>query len=86
MTRSVNDVDLVITVGNGGVFGENGDPSLFFDVIAVHDTLIYLLVGSKGSRLLEKFVYQCGLAVVDVCDNSDVFDFLHENSYRIKGA
>ena len=42
-TWRINDVDLAALVGNGGVLRKNGDATLPFQVVGVHDTIIGLL-------------------------------------------
>ena len=52
VTRGVDNVDLVVAVGNSSIFGKDCNPSLFLDVIAVHRSLFHFLVGSECSALL----------------------------------
>jgi len=47
-------------------------PALALEVVRVHDALLDVLVRGKGARLLQQFVDQRGLAVVDVGDDGDV--------------
>ena len=72
VARGVDDVDLDILVISGGVLGENGDATLTLEVAAVHNALIYVLVGTENTALLEHFVNEGGLAVIDVRDDRDV--------------
>ncbi|CSB98622.1 Uncharacterised protein [Vibrio cholerae] len=39
MSWGVYDVDTVIIPVDGGVFRQNGDTTLFFNVVRVHDSL-----------------------------------------------
>jgi hypothetical protein len=66
VARRVDDVDLHVAVGHGGVLGEDGDPLLPLEVHGVHDALVDVLVGAKGAGLPEHLVDEGGLAVVDV--------------------
>ena len=72
MSRGVYDVDLDILVAHGGVFGEDGDPALTLECVAVHDALLGRLIFAVGAALLEQFIDQGGLTVVNVCDNGDI--------------
>ena len=79
--RSIDDVNVVAVVFDGGVFGENGDTALFFQVVAVHHALFYLLVGAESARLAQKLVYQRGFAVVDVGDDGDIANVFHGDGF-----
>ena len=46
---SVDNVDAVAAVFDGAVLGQNGDATLFFDGIAVHDPFAHLFVGGEGA-------------------------------------
>ena len=72
MPGGVDDVDFDPLVVNGGVFCENGDTAFAFEVVAVHDALIDLLIFAESARLPEHLVHECGLAVVNVRDNRDI--------------
>ena len=72
MSRSVNDIDLCIFINNCSVFGKNGNPSFPFNIAAVHDSFLYLLIGTEDTALSEQLIHQCGFAVVNVRDDRDV--------------
>ena len=72
VARRVHDVDLHVLVVDGGVLGQNGDAALPLQIVGVHDALHRGLVLAVDAALLEHFVHQGGLAVVDVGDNGDV--------------
>ena len=61
---------------HGRVLGQNGDAALTFDVAGVHDAVGHLLVFTENAALLEHFIHQSGLAVVNVGDDSDVADIV----------
>ncbi len=47
----------------------------------IHHALDHLLILSEDARLPQQAVYQCCLAVVDVCNNCDIskiFSFRHK--------
>ena len=56
VSRSVDDVDVVAFVIDGGVFGENGNTAFFFNVVAVHHALVNLLVGAECTGLAQQLV------------------------------
>ena len=75
--RGVDDVDVVFVPLERGILRADCDPLFFLEIHRVHDPLLELLVGLKGSRLTEQLVNQGGLAVVDVGDDSDVANIFH---------
>ena len=52
MARSIDDVDLGIFIGNGGILGQNGDAALTLNIIGVHDAFLNLLIFSEDAGLL----------------------------------
>ena len=73
----VDNVDFVILVTDGNIFGEDGDASLTFQVVVVKKEFLLLLVLTEKIALVKKAVNESGFAVIDVGDNCYVFDFLH---------
>ena len=79
MSGGINDVDFGIAIVYGCVFGKNGNPSFPFNIAAVHDSFLYLLIGTEDTALSEQLIHQCGFAVVNVGNNryvSDIFNIL----------
>ncbi len=72
VSRGVDDVDMGVAILDRTVLGENGDATLFFEVIAVHDPFGDLLVFTEGAGLAQKLVDEGGFAVVDVRDDGNV--------------
>src|SRR5690606_34967409 len=68
----VHDVDLLAVPQHGGVLGEDGDTTLSFDSVAVHDALFHDLVGTEDIGLAQHAVDEGRLAVVDVRYDGDV--------------
>ena len=68
----VDDVDFHVVIKNRGVFGEDGDATLAFQFVRVHDSFDVVFVGAKGAALLQHGIDQRGFAVVNVRDDSDV--------------
>ena len=71
----VDNIDFIIFEENAGMFRENGDPALFFLVIAVHDPFRDLFVVPKNVRLAQEAVQHGGFTVVDVGDDGNIADF-----------
>ena len=82
VTRGVDDVDLGVTVADGGVFGENGDAAFALKVARVHDALDDLLIFAVDAALLEHFIDQRGLAVVNVGNDGDVAELVVLHRYN----
>ena len=72
VARGVHDIDLGVAVLDGGVFGQDGDAPLPFQIAGVHHPVHHLLVLPVRAALLEQLVHQCGLAVVHVGDDGHV--------------
>jgi hypothetical protein len=53
-------------------FARIGDAALALDVVRIHDAFDEVLVRGEGARLLQQFVDERGLPVVDVGDDGDV--------------
>ncbi len=68
----VDDVDPRALPGHRGALGEDGDPALALDVVAVQRPFLDVLVVAKGARLLQQPVDQGRLAVIDMRDDRDV--------------
>ena len=78
VTGSIDDVDFIIAVFYRRVFGKNGNSSFSFEIVGVHNSVVYHLVGTERSALFQKFVYKRGFAVVDVRYYSNVsYVFFH---------
>ena len=76
VARGVHNIDLCVAVANGGIFGQNGNAALTLQVIGVHDTIHGLLILPVHTTLLEHFVHQSGLAVVDMGDDGNISQFI----------
>ena len=48
----VNDIDAVVVPVNGRVFGQDGNTTLFLDIVRVHDAFLRFASGFEGARLL----------------------------------
>ena len=55
-----------------GVLGENRDPALALEFVAVHGAFSNAFVGAERATLVQQGVDQRGFAVVDVGDDGDV--------------
>ncbi len=81
---SVHDIDVVILVFEGGVFGADRNALFLFQVHRVHQAFLgrFVLVGAEGARLLEQAVHQSRFAMINVRDDGDVADVLHIVNFR----
>src|SRR5262249_52617507 len=89
VTRRIDDVDLGVVEEQRGVFRENGDAALAFQVVGVHHAFDDFLIGAENAALAQHGVDEGGLAVVDVRDDCDVANILthsFENSVDTKIA
>ena len=72
MSGGIDDIDLGVSVHDGGVLGQNGDTALALQIITIHDAVVDDLVGAENARLTEELVDQSGLAVVNVGNDRDI--------------
>ncbi len=72
VARGIDDVDLGVAVADGGVLGKDGDAALALEIVRVHHAVHDLLIFAVHAALLEHFVNEGGLAVVNVGDDGDV--------------
>ena len=75
VARGIDNVDLGVAVADGGVFGEDRDAALTLEVVRVHDAVDDLLIFAVHAALLEHFVDEGGLAVVDMGDDGYIAKF-----------
>ena len=71
----VHDVDFHILVADGSVLGQNGNAPLPLQITGVHNPIHGGLVLPVDAALLQHFVDQGGLAVVNVGNNGNIADF-----------
>ncbi len=84
MTGGIHDVDVVILVFESGVLGLDGNALLAFEVHRIHDALLggLRLIGAKSARLFEQAIDEGRLAMVNMGDNGDISDMLHNGLNR----
>ena len=75
VARGIDNVDLGVAVADGGVFSKDRDAALSLEVVRVHDAVDDLLIFAVHAALLEHFVDEGGLAVVDVGDDGYIAKF-----------
>ena len=51
MSGGVNNINFYTIVSDGGVFREDGDTTLSFDIIGVHNTLLNFLIFTEYTAL-----------------------------------
>ena len=76
VARGIDDVDFIVFIANGGVLGKNGDAALPLQVAGVHHALHRCLIFPVDAALLQHFVHQGGLAVVNVGNDGNISDFI----------
>ena len=72
VTGRVDQVDLDALPGDGRGLGQDGDAALALLIVGVHDTVDHRLVGSEGASGAQQRIDECGLAVIDMRDQSNV--------------
>ena len=80
MSWGVHDVDLDALVDDGTVLGVDGDAAFTFQVVAVHDAVHDLFIGTEYIALAQECVHQRGFSSVDMGDDGyidDLFFFVH---------
>ena len=65
MSRGVDDVDFLILIKYGSIFGKNRDTTLTLNIVGVHDTL--------GNLLIQKVNEEKAALLYDFIDNSKLF-------------
>ena len=68
----VHDVDAGVAPDHRGALGEDGDPALTLQVVAVERALGHHLMVAERAGLAKELVDQGGLAMIDVSDDRDV--------------
>jgi hypothetical protein len=77
VTRGIYNVYVVTVPVNSGVFGQNGNTTLFLLIVGVHDSLNIPTTGVQRAGEVQQFINQSSLAMVNVGDNGDVADFFN---------
>jgi hypothetical protein len=78
VTWCIDDVDAIAVPVKGGVLRPDGDAFFALEIHRVHHAFLDLLVETEGAGLTEQLIDQRRLAVIDVGDDCDVADFIHE--------
>ena len=76
MARGIDDIDLCTFICDSCILRQNRDTTFTLNVIGVHDTFGHLLIGTENAALLEQFIHQGGLSVIDMGDNSNITNIL----------
>ena len=72
MAGGIHYVDLDAVVGGGGVLCQNGDAAFPLQIAGIHHAVLHHLIIAEGAALLQHFVNQGRLAVVNVGNNGYV--------------
>jgi hypothetical protein len=84
VARSIDDVNVVILVFKGGVFGANGNALLAFEVHGVHDPFLVGdgLVGAESTRLLQQAIDKRCFPMINMGNDGDITNMLHNLERR----
>ena len=83
MARGVDDVDADVFPDDRGALGQNGDPALLLQVVAVQRTLGHDLVVTEGAGLAQQLVDERGLPMIDMGDDRDIADIHRISSLAV---
>ena len=72
MARRIDDIDPRTLPFHRRGLGQNGNPALALQIIAVHRPLADSLIVPEKTRLFEQFIHQSGLAMINVRDDRDI--------------
>jgi hypothetical protein len=86
VTGRIDNVNLRVFIADGYVLGKNSNASLALQVIIIEDKITCFLVFPEKLSLVEHFVYQGCLPVVNVSDNGNISNVLHTNFWSRKGT
>ncbi len=91
VSRGVNNIDFISFVVDGYILGQDCYATFTLKIVVVKYKLAGILIFAEQVSCKQHFVHQCGLAMVNVCDNGNVSDVLHidfqfrlQNYYVIK--
>jgi hypothetical protein len=76
MSRCIDDIHHDTVIGDAAVLRENRDTLLALELARVHDPVGHVLVLSKHASLAEHGVDKRGLAMINVCNDRDISEFL----------
>ena len=72
MSGCVDNVDLCSLIINSSIFRKNGNSTLTFNIIGVHDSLGYFLIFAEYTALFEQLIYKRCFPMIDMGDNSNI--------------
>ena len=82
----IDDVDMHALIINRQILRQDGDSTFLFQIVRIHHPFDDVLVGGKSACLLEEFVDQRGLAVVNVGDDGDIANRTRHEHNSLKRA
>ncbi len=83
VARCIYYVNFGIAIDNGRILGHDRDSALPLQVSGVHNTVYNLLIFPVNTGLLQQFIHQSCLAVVNVGDDSNVSDCLFFHAFGL---
>ena len=81
MSRSIDNIDLHPFIGDGHVLGKDSDATLPFQVIVVQDKIAEIFGPAYKVGLIDHPVHEGGLSMVNMGNNGDVSDVLHNTFF-----
>ena len=81
VARGIHDIDFIVLVMDRGILCQNGDAALPLQIAGVHHPLHGGLIFPVNTALLQHFIHQRGLAMVNMGNNRNISNFLvfHKN-------
>lgn len=74
VTRSIYYVDLMLLILHRGILAEDGNASLPFQIVVIHDQFPCILILPEHLGGMQDLIHQSGLTMVNVSDDGDVSD------------
>src|SRR5688500_18255575 len=74
MAGCIDDIDMHPFVVSCAILGKYGNAALALNVVGIHYPFGNVLVRGKSTCLVQQFIHQRRLAVIDVSDDSDITD------------
>ncbi len=77
--RGINDVDTVVIPFDRGVFSEDGNPTLFLQIVGVHHAFLSFGTRIERTGLLQQLINQGSFTMVNVRDDGDITQIFDHN-------
>ena len=77
VSRGIDDVDVIVAPVECSVLGQNRDPALALEIVAVHHALASVLARIERAGLAEQLVDKGRFAMINVRDDGDITEILN---------